>query len=115
MVTSVQSLKLVMTASPMPVVRVTWIVPEQEPVRRVETQPFVLNWSNAMMALPMPAALVTRIAQVLVQGRPAVMAKRVQSLSSAMMALSMRVVAATLIAPLLARVLLVATVSSAQN
>ena len=67
------------------------------------------------MVLPMPAALVTRIAQVLVQARPAVMAKRVQSLSSAMMALPMRVVAATLIAPLLARVLLVATVSSAQN
>ena len=43
MVTSVQSLRLAMTASPMPVVRVTWIVLGQGPVQRVETQPFVLN------------------------------------------------------------------------
>ena len=38
MVTFVQSLRLAMTASPMPVVRVTWIVLGQGPVQRAVTQ-----------------------------------------------------------------------------
>ena len=79
MVTFAQSLRPAMTASPMPVVRVTRIVLGQGQVQRVEIQQSVRNWSNAMMDLPMPAVPVTRIVPVLVQARAAVMERPVRN------------------------------------